>query len=66
MEIYMTLAQTAEKWGISERRVRTLCAEGRIEGVTRFGKSWAIPVGAEKPADNRIKSGKYRKSKTEN
>jgi hypothetical protein len=36
---------------------------GRIEGVTQFGRSWAIPEETEKPTDNRIKSRKYIKKK---
>ena len=63
MENYITLSEASEKWNISERRIRTLCAEGRIEGVTRFGRSWAIPADTEKPTDNRIKTGKYIKNK---
>ena len=58
---YMTILETAEKWGISGRRVQTLCYEGRIEGVTRLGKIWVIPKNAKKPEDARIKSGKYIK-----
>ena len=61
MDKYMTLAEASEKWGISERRIRTLCREGRMEGVVRFGRAWAIPIDATKPADKRIKSGKYMK-----
>lgn len=56
---YMTATEIAEKWGISTRRVHTLCAEGRIKGATRLGNAWAIPKDAEKPKDARIKSGKY-------
>ncbi len=63
MENYITLSEASEKWGISERRIRTLCAEGRIVGVTRFGRSWAIPENTEKPSDNRIRTGKYIKPK---
>ncbi len=63
MENYITLSEAAERWGISERRIRRLCAEGRIEGVTRFGRSWAIPEDAQKPIDNRIKTGKYIKNR---
>lgn len=37
--MYMTVKQAAEKWGISDRRVRTLCSEGKIPGVTREGRS---------------------------
>jgi hypothetical protein len=40
-----------------------LCLEGRIDGVIKFGNTWAIPEDAEKPKDERIKIGKYRKIK---
>lgn len=63
MKNYISLSEAAEKWGISSRRVRTLCEEGRIAGVGKLGRNWAIPVDAEKPCDNRIKSGKYIKKK---
>ena len=51
----------AEKWGIKQRRIRVLCAEGRIEGACKAGAFWLIPEDAEKPKDERIKSGKYIK-----
>lgn len=63
MNGYMTLKETSLKWGISERRINTLCLEGRIDGALKFGKSWAIPSDLSKPSDNRIKSGKYIKTK---
>ncbi len=63
MEKCMTIKEAAEKWGISTRRVTTLCHEGRIEGVARFGASFTIPSDSEKTADLRFKSGKYIKSK---
>ena len=59
MDNYISLTEAAEKWGISKRRIQTLCAEKRIPGTTRLGTMWAIPLDAEKPADARIKSGKY-------
>lgn len=62
MDNYITLTEAAERWGISSRRVRKLCEEGRIDGVTKFGRNWAIPVDVEKPTDQRIKSGKYIKA----
>lgn len=43
--------QTAERWGISERRVRLLCDEGRVPGAVRSGRSWRIPQEAAKPLD---------------
>lgn len=61
--IYLSVAQTAERWGISPRRIQILCGEGRIPTAIRIGRAWAIPDDAEKPADARIKSGKYIKSK---
>lgn len=51
--------QAAEKWNISERRIQILCREGRIKGVVKFGRAWAIPVEAEKPVDARITTGEY-------
>lgn len=62
---YLSVRQTAEKWDISRRRVQTLCTEGRILGAMRVGSYWAIPADAEKPKDERIKSGKYVKERTE-
>lgn len=54
--MYMTVKQAAEKWGISDRRVRILCSEGKIMGVTREGRSWKIPADAKKPEDGRYKT----------
>ena len=62
---YMSVNEAAKKWGISTRRIHTLCNENRIEGVARLGNAWAIPKGAEKPKDARIKNGKYVKVKKE-
>lgn len=62
---YLSIAQTAERWGISPRRIQILCREGRVSGAVRIGHSWAIPNDAPKPADARIKSGKYIKKKSE-
>jgi predicted site-specific integrase-resolvase len=52
---YMSTAQAAEKWGISERRVQKYCEDGRIEGAFRFSRVWAIPKDAAKPTDPRKK-----------
>ena len=52
---YIKVSQAAEKWGISARRVRVLCAEGKIEGVIQKGKLYMIPENAQKPADGRVK-----------
>lgn len=58
----MTIKETAEKWNLSVRIVQTICNEGMIDGVMKFGNAWAIPKDAVKPEDKRIKSGKYVKS----
>lgn len=52
----MTVKQASEKWGISDRRVRILCAEGKIPGAYQEGKAWKIPIDAVKPADGRYKT----------
>lgn len=54
--MYITVKQVAEKWGISERRIRVLCAQGKINGVYQEGRGWKIPADALKPADGRYKS----------
>ena len=61
---YLSIKQTADRWGISPRRIQILCKEDRVPGAFLVGNSWAIPENAEKPKDQRIKSGKYVK-KTE-
>lgn len=55
MEPYISVREAAEKWELSQRRVQVLCVNHRIEGVIRFGHSWAIPQNAEKPRDRRRK-----------
>lgn len=60
---FMTLKETAEKWGIVARRINTLCAEERIPGATKIGNMWVLLENAEKPKDERIKSGRYIKNK---
>ena len=60
---YLSIKQLSEKWGISKRRIQTLCSTGRIPGAKKVGYSWNIPDDAEKPVDARIKSGKYLKNK---
>ena len=60
---YMTIKEASIKWGLSVRRIQTICSEGMVTGVIRFGREWAIPIDTERPADGRIKSGKYIKSR---
>ena len=54
----MTTKQAAEKWSISDRRVRTLCVNGQIDGAWREGKIWYIPDSTPKPIDGRFRAKK--------
>lgn len=60
---YLTVTQAAEKWGISSRRVRLLCANGEIDGVIRKGKLYMIPADTEKPLDKRKLPNKRKRGK---
>lgn len=46
---YLSVAEIAKKWNISERSVRNYCAHGRVEGAFLNGKAWNIPENANKP-----------------
>ena len=50
---YMKVTQAAKLWGISDRRVRILCQQKKIEGVVQKGRSYLIPINAVKPVDGR-------------
>jgi len=54
---YISVKQASEQWGLSDRRVRVLCEQGRISGVLKNGRSYLIPANAVKPADRRITRG---------
>ena len=55
---YITTKEAAEKWELSDRRVRVLCSQEKIEGVMKQGKSYMIPADAQKPGDGRKLRGK--------
>ena len=57
---YLTSPEMAEKWGISSRRVSLLCAQDRIEGAIKKGKTWLIPYDTQKPADARYRDNKIQ------
>ena len=52
---YLSVSQTAEKWGISKRSVRNYCSAGRIDGAFLTGKTWNIPEDAVKPTRKNTK-----------
>lgn len=54
---YINVKQAAEQWGLSDRRVRVLCEQGRIDGVIKNGRSYLIPADSVKPADGRTLRG---------
>lgn len=54
--MYITVKEAAEKWIISDRRIRVLCSEGKIPGAFQHGRGWKIPYDAQKPADGRFRS----------
>ena len=54
-EKYISAQQAAAQWGISDRRVRVLCNQGKIPGAFKAGKSYKIPENTVKPFDGREK-----------
>jgi len=46
---YITVAEAAEKWGLTPRSVQIHCEKGNIPGVNMLGKTWRIPADAERP-----------------
>lgn len=46
---YLTVAQIAKLWEVSERTVRNYCAQGKIDGAYINGKTWCIPENSKKP-----------------
>ena len=58
----ISVREAAERWHITERRVSPLSKTKKIAGAEKQGKRWMIPSDAQKPADQRIKSGAYRKT----
>ena len=58
MEQYLSVADTAEKWNITTRRIQVLCNENRIDGAVKQSGVWLIPSTAQKPL--RIAPGKKK------
>jgi len=58
---WITPQEIAEKWGISERRVQILCANGKVEGSIRLKRGWLIPKDTPKPRDGRTKAARQEK-----
>ena len=50
---YMDVKTAASKWALTDRRITTLCRDGRIEGAKKEGGVWLVPETAVKPIDGR-------------
>ena len=46
---FVSVADIAKMWNVSDRMVRNYCAHGRIQGAFQTGKTWNIPADAIKP-----------------
>ena len=57
----MSSKQAAEKWGITDRQVQSLCLQGKIKDAAKLGREWLIPKDAPKPLDGRTKIAKQQK-----
>lgn len=53
---YLSVAEIAKKWRLSERAVRNYCAQGRVSGAFLTGKTWNIPEDAQKPSRVRVQA----------
>ena len=51
--LYESTITAAARWGITPRRVRKLCAQGRVPGAIHVGRDWLLPTGSEQPGDRR-------------
>ncbi|MCC8098169.1 MAG: helix-turn-helix transcriptional regulator [Eubacterium sp.] len=61
---YISAKEAAAKWGITEESVQTYCNEGQIDGAVNLGKSWAVPITAEKPEGTKKEVNKKSEAET--
>ena len=62
MNGYITAKEAAERWKVSDRQVQFWCKTGMINGVAKFGTSWAIPETTAKPTRTKnLKPGRKPK-----
>lgn len=58
-DTFRTVREISEQWGVTERAVRHMCAQGRIDGAEKIGRDWLIPADVSRPEDGRITNGNY-------
>jgi hypothetical protein len=59
---WITPQQAADQWGITDRRIQALCANGQVDGTVRLGKVWLLPKNSPKPIVGRTKAAKQGKT----
>jgi excisionase family DNA binding protein len=57
---YLSVAEMAKKWNVSERTVRNYCAQGRIPNAFLTGKTWNIPEDAQRPERSNKKTDELK------
>ncbi len=60
MNGYITVQETAKKWGVTPRQVQILCKENRIAGTARMSRIWIIPENAQKLTSGKRGQGRER------
>ena len=55
---WITTKEAAKQWGITMRRVQSMCENGLLDGATKLGDIWVIPKNTFKPLDGRTKAAK--------
>ena len=63
---YLSITQTAERWGISTRRIQILCGEGRVPGAIRIGTVWGRTQRNRRTRESRTASISRSPLKTKN
>lgn len=58
---YLSSSEIAKIWNLSERSVRNYCNHGKVPGAILNGKTWLIPLEAQKPKRQVRFSNKIKK-----
>lgn len=55
---YISVKETAEKWGLTPRMVIYHCVNGRIKGSDKVAGVWLVPRDAPRPEDGRKRNAR--------